>query len=366
MDQRVSPRDTRQTIIRAMTFLGGLYFFLYFIAPESILEKTGVTQAHEAISNSFIVIGAMAVGLGIVNIVTAHGSKVIFRRKGWLSSVTLLAGLVAMLVVTGAQWVREQQISSQIRSVQVVGDFATRIIEDHKAPPGEALSFSPTGQLPARALRVAALERYAQDILRRVARERADYQTQAAFDRALAARIDEVAQEEQSLLQEIEKINQISWEEARPEQETLLGGVSIQAARFSSAYALMRRAHGATSAVHRAYELLYDGLFNQLGAAMFSLLGVYIAAAAYRAFRIQSLESALMMAAALIVMLGQISFGKMLHEELPTLRQWLLEVPNSAAFRAIRLGAGVAGLMLAIRMWLSIESKNSTQGGEQR
>jgi hypothetical protein len=91
---------------------------------------------------------------------------------------------------------------------------------------------------------------------------------------------------------------------------------------------------------------------------MFALLGVYIAAAAYRAFRVRTIESALMMSAAVIVMLGQISFGKEIYEGMPSLRQWLLEVPNSAAFRAIRLGAGIAGLMLAIRMWLSIESKS--------
>jgi hypothetical protein len=91
---------------------------------------------------------------------------------------------------------------------------------------------------------------------------------------------------------------------------------------------------------------------------MFALLGVYIAAAAYRAFRIRTVESALMMTAAVVVMLGQISFGKEIYEGMPSIRQWLLEVPNSAAFRAIRLGAGIAGLMLAIRMWLSIESSS--------
>jgi hypothetical protein len=93
---------------------------------------------------------------------------------------------------------------------------------------------------------------------------------------------------------------------------------------------------------------------------MFALLGVYIGAAAYRAFRVRSLESGLMMATAVLVMLGQISFGESQAARagvsLQDIRQWLLEVPNSAAFRAIRLGAGVAGLMLAIRMWLSIES----------
>jgi hypothetical protein len=118
------------------------------------------------------------------------------------------------------------------------------------------------------------------------------------------------------------------------------------------------RKQSAGTVVQRLYDLLYSGVFIQLGSAMFALLGVYIAAAAYRAFRIRTFESALMMTAALIVMLGQIAFGKHLYDGMPGLRQWLLEVPSSAAFRAIRLGAGVAGLMLAIRMWLSIESSS--------
>jgi len=155
----------------------------------------------------------------------------------------------------------------------------------------------------------------------------------------------------------ISKLNERSLDNLDQERQALLTSVSQQAARVASAYAIVRRKESTHWLSSRLYEFLYNGLFNHLGASMFALLGVYIAAAAYRAFRIQSIESALMMAAALVVMLGQISFGKMLYSELPAIRQWLLEVPNSAAFRAIRLGAGVAGLMLAIRMWLSIESR---------
>jgi hypothetical protein len=43
---------------------------------------------------------------------------------------------------------------------------------------------------------------------------------------------------------------------------------------------------------------------------------------------------------------------------LPAVRQWLMEVPNSAAFRAIKIGSAVAGLVMAFRMWLSIESES--------
>ncbi|MBN8550913.1 MAG: hypothetical protein J0M12_16490, partial [Deltaproteobacteria bacterium] len=112
------------------------------------------------------------------------------------------------------------------------------------------------------------------------------------------------------------------------------------------------------------YDLLYQGFFVSLGAAMFSLLGFYIAAAAYRAFRIKSLESALMMVAAVIVMLGQIPFGLWLWDGFPELRLWLLSVPNSGAFRAIKLGAAVAGLIMAYRMWFSIETESFAERTE--
>ena len=78
----------------------------------------------------------------------------------------------------------------------------------------------------------------------------------------------------------------------------------------------------------------------------------------------RSFESGLMMAAAILVMLGQISFGVWLWGDLPQIRQWLMEIPNSAAFRAIKFGSAIAGLVLAIRMWLSIES-TSFGGGDK-
>jgi hypothetical protein len=348
-----------------MTFLGGIYFFLHFITPEVLLERVGISSAHESISNGFIAIGAMAIGLGIINIVLAHGSRVLFRKQGWGSSVVLLTGLTLMLVVTCAQWMRERSVSSDIRRVQVIGDFATRILQDAKLPVGQHKSFSSSGMLPLLAQRVVALERYAKEELSRVAAERASYSVTSKSDAALSAISEEVAQGEVVLQGGVLALAAHKWDVLSPEGEAALQAVSTSAARFASAYSLMKRASGASSFINKVYEFLYNGLFNQLGAAMFALLGVYIAAAAYRAFRIQSLESALMMTAALIVMLGQISFGKMLYHDMPALRQWLLEVPNSAAFRAIRLGAGVAGLMLAIRMWLSIESNSGTKGRKQ-
>ena len=120
----------------------------------------------------------------------------------------------------------------------------------------------------------------------------------------------------------------------------------------------------------RAYDLFFQGIFVSLGSAMFSLLGFYIASAAYRAFRVRSTESALMMGAALLVILGQIPFalfgsgpfGEYLHELFPRIRLWLLTVPNTAAFRAIEIGSAVGALIMGVRMWFSIESESFSEG----
>ncbi len=43
------------------------------------------------------------------------------------------------------------------------------------------------------------------------------------------------------------------------------------------------------------WGFIFQGLYNNLGSAMFSLLAFYIATAAYRAFRLQNIETGLMM-----------------------------------------------------------------------
>lgn len=334
--------DRRAQAIRVFTFLGGVYFFVYFLLPESAIEALGLKERHEPISNGFIAIGAMAIGLGLFNLVSAHGSKLAFRKKGWPYSLALLVGLVSMLVVTGAQWRQSLATTSELRKTQVISEFAQRIVDDAEgqkaAPP-----------LPTR---IEALERYA--------REQAASVEASALGANVAesALTVEVRESAAALREKLGPLAVLREQPFSPETRGAIEGVSKAGSRFSAALSAHLREQSSHTTVQQLYDFLYEAIFNQLGSAMFALLGVYIAAAAFRAFRIRTVDSALMMSAALVVMLGQISLGKMLSDELPVLRQWLLEVPNSAAFRAIRLGAAVAGLMLAVRMWLSIESKS--------
>jgi len=114
------------------------------------------------------------------------------------------------------------------------------------------------------------------------------------------------------------------------------------------------------------YEILFNGLFMPLQAATFSLLAFYIASAAYRAFRIQTAEAALMMAAAFIVMLGQVPIGAWLTGGLPTagplaffrleaLGEWTMSWLNTPAQRGIVFGIAIGGLAMSLRVWLSLE-----------
>jgi len=114
------------------------------------------------------------------------------------------------------------------------------------------------------------------------------------------------------------------------------------------------------------YEVLFNGMFAPLQAATFSLLAFYIASAAYRAFRVRTGEAALMMAAAFIVMIGQVPVGSWLTSSIPTdsslaffrlerLGEWIMSWLNTPAQRGIIFGIAVGALAMSLRIWLSLE-----------
>jgi hypothetical protein len=111
----------------------------------------------------------------------------------------------------------------------------------------------------------------------------------------------------------------------------------------------------------RLYDLLFYSVYNQLTAAVFALLAFYVASAAFRAFRVKSLEAALMMGTALIVMMGQIPVGEVISKSLhlpvsfAEARQWIMSNINMAAQRGILLGTYIGMLAFSLRIWLSLD-----------
>ena len=66
-------------LIRLFTFLGGLYFVLKFLLPEDngIIAFKNI---HEHVVNGFTVVGSLAIGLGIINLIFVHGGKLVYKK----------------------------------------------------------------------------------------------------------------------------------------------------------------------------------------------------------------------------------------------------------------------------------------------
>jgi len=115
-----------------------------------------------------------------------------------------------------------------------------------------------------------------------------------------------------------------------------------------------------------SYDSLFSGFLLNLDAAMFALLAFYIASAAYRAFRVRTVEAALLMISALIIMLGFVSFGVSLtswikphsgwaYFRIENISLWLLNWVNMPGQRAVAIGVQVGAVAMALRLWLSLE-----------
>lgn len=90
-------------------------------------------------------------------------------------------------------------------------------------------------------------------------------------------------------------------------------------------------------------------------ATIASLLAFFVAAAAYRTFRMRNLESVVLLVVALIVLLGQVPLGRLMWDQLPVIKEWLLEVPSLAGARGILLGVALGTVATGLRVLLGID-----------
>ena len=106
---------------------------------------------------------------------------------------------------------------------------------------------------------------------------------------------------------------------------------------------------------------LYNEIYSSMQSTMFALLAFFIASAAFRAFRVRTVEAGLLAAAALIVMLGRVPIGDQITGWLPgplrlgAVQDWIMNVPQNAAKRAVVMGAALGVMATGLRVILGIE-----------
>ena len=345
--------NARQKIIAVVTFLGGIYFFLEFVLPKTFFGVE-IGKYNEQISRGMIVVSSMAIGLGLINILRVHGIVILKGRKGWYNSVALLVGLFVMFLFQGIDFIQSEKSVASWKQISDLALFSEVIVKENANDPKKAIARLETA--------VGRLEQVAHR-----ASSESDFlsmQKSLAKQPKLAESFRETLAASQASLQELIASYRLSDLDQRAAAHAAFEESIASTTEAAQALAAFNYSG---SSIKKAASLLFNGFFAPLGAAMFSLLAFYIATAAYRTFRVRSIEAAIMMFAALFVMLGQMPHGPTyVSESLPDIRRWLLLNLSTPAFRAIFFGATIAGLAMATRMWLSLEDSplSSDQGGD--
>lgn len=293
------------TITAIVTFLSGLYFVLYFLLPESVLSSWGVLALHPAITQGYIVVGVMAFGVGIINLGAVHLRHVFLGKKDALFSFVLIISLLCTIIFGLLDWHRELVLARFFQKAKAYQTF----FEAHPDTMSANVATSVRALVDeGRQLGVGAFASATLDAL-----SKDTYGHEVALQlRALTEVKDAV------------------------EKESVRHSIAADISFF-----------------------LHEGIFVPLGSSMFALLSFYIASAAFRAFRLRSFEAGLLMVTAVLVVFGQVSFIAAYWDGFALIRNWLLTVPNTAAFRGISLGASVASIVLAIRVWLSMDKNQA-------
>jgi uncharacterized membrane protein len=120
-------------------------------------------------------------------------------------------------------------------------------------------------------------------------------------------------------------------------------------------------------------DVLFDGFLQQMDAAMFSMIAFFILSAAYRAFRIRSVEATVLMASALILILSimaivEVPWANFINQladnnpeafinnlKISEIANWFRSTLQVPSLRALEFGVGLGALAMGLRLWLGLE-----------
>jgi hypothetical protein len=100
---------------------------------------------------------------------------------------------------------------------------------------------------------------------------------------------------------------------------------------------------------------IFDNLQVPMQSTMFSLLAFFVASAAYRGFRARNIQATILLIAGILVILGRVPIGEMIHSSIPQSATWVLNIPSMAARRGILIGIGLGSIATSLRIIVGIE-----------
>ncbi len=102
-------------------------------------------------------------------------------------------------------------------------------------------------------------------------------------------------------------------------------------------------------------QFIFNFILQPLEATLFALLALFMATAAFRAFRVHNLDTFGFVLFAIIVLLGQVPLGIYFWPELPIVKEWVLDVPTLAGVRGILLGVALGTIATGLRVLIGAD-----------
>ena len=102
-------------------------------------------------------------------------------------------------------------------------------------------------------------------------------------------------------------------------------------------------------AISPIWQFLYYNVLISINSTIFSLLAFFIASAAYRAFKVRTLESTILLVAGLLVIIGEAPISNSIWSGFSAIQNWIMLVPNTAGQRGILIGAALSIVAFSVR-----------------
>ena len=103
------------------------------------------------------------------------------------------------------------------------------------------------------------------------------------------------------------------------------------------------------------YNWIYTLIVQPLSSALYGMNAFFIASASYRAFRARSIESGLLLVAAIFLMFLNAPIGGVIHPVLPQIGKIIWDLSGATGMRAILIGIGIGTLAIGLRIIIGQE-----------
>ena len=103
------------------------------------------------------------------------------------------------------------------------------------------------------------------------------------------------------------------------------------------------------------YLWLYNDLYRPLSTAIGTLPAFFIAGATYRTVRAKNVDSAVILAVVIFVMLTNAPIGGAMWKGFSVIGTWIMDVPTTAGMRGFTIAAAMGAVLLALRVLLGTE-----------